>query len=93
MFLNRLSHVSYVKSLFTYIQSQYNMLKISLLYKKFKTSEANNSIILRIKNAKFWRYCFYVYEYKHTNIWEDFQIWISAPLNLRPKMLFWVFLD
>ena len=32
----RYAHKKYVKSLFTNIQKQYNMLKISLLFKKFK---------------------------------------------------------
>ena len=32
----RHAYVRYVKSLFTNIQKQYNMLKISLLFKKFK---------------------------------------------------------
>ena len=49
------------------------MLKISLLFKKFKK---NNSRILRIKNAKFSGYF-----YMNTNILGDFQICISAPLN------------
>ena len=31
----RYAHVRYVKSLFTNIQKQWNMLKISLLFKKF----------------------------------------------------------
>ena len=33
------------------------MLKISLLFKKCKTSRANNSRILRIKTTKFPGYC------------------------------------
>ena len=28
-----------------------------------------------------------------THIWEDFQIYIPVPLNLTPKMPFWLFLD
>ena len=39
--------MKYVKRLFTNIQKQVNMLKISL-----QTSRANNSRILSIKNAK-----------------------------------------
>ena len=42
-------------------------------------SRANNSRILRIKNAKFSEYCFYM----NTNIQGDFQICISVPLNFR----------
>ena len=52
------------------------MLKISLLCKKLTNFTGNNSRILRIKNAKFREYCFYM----KTNIKEDFQICISAPL-------------
>ena len=44
--------------------------------KNLETSWANNSRILRIKNAKFSRYCFYM----NTNIWGHFQICISVPL-------------
>ena len=47
------------------------MLKISLLFKKLTNLDTyNNSRILRIKNAKFSGYCFYM----NTNIYEDFQI-------------------
>ena len=59
------------------------MLKISLLFfrnlqKNFwKTSRENNSRILRIKNAKFSGYCFYM----KIHILADFQICISVPLN------------
>ena len=52
------------------------MLKLSLLFKKFTTSRANNSRILRIKNAEFSGYCFYI----NMNIKGDFQICISVPL-------------
>ena len=38
---------------------------------------ANNSRILRIKNAKFSGYCFYM----NTNIWGDFQICVSVTLK------------
>ena len=34
-YILRYEHLRYVKSLFTNIQKQYNMLKISLLFKKF----------------------------------------------------------
>ena len=67
----------YVKSFFTNIQKQWNMLKASLLFKKFTNSPANGSIILRIKNAKLSGYCFYM----NTNLEGDFQICISVPLS------------
>ena len=51
------------------------MLKISLLFKKFTNFSVNNSGILRIKNAKFSGYCFYV------KTKADFQICISVPLK------------
>ena len=57
------------------------MLKISLLFKKFTKYTGSNLTILKIKNAKFSRYCFCM----NTNIWRDFQICISVLLNLRPK--------
>ena len=53
------------------------MLKISLLFKKFTNFTRNNSIIIRIKNAKFSDYCFYM----NTNIYGNFQICISVPLR------------
>ena len=56
------------------------MLKISLLFKKFAKVMVNNSRILRIKNAKFSGYCFYV----NKNILGDFQICISVPLSANP---------
>ena len=40
------------------------------------TLRVNNSIILRIQNAKCSEYCFYM----NTNIERDFQICISVPL-------------
>ena len=61
------------------------MLKINLLFKKLETSLANNSRILRIKNAKFSGYCFYM----NTNIYGDFQISVSVPLIRKPK--FYIF--
>ena len=48
-------NVRYVKRFFTNIQKQQNMLKISLLFKKFTNSGANNSRILMIKNVKIFR--------------------------------------
>ena len=56
----RYVHVRYEKSFVTNIQKQKNMLKIRLLFKKFTTSRPNNSRILRIKNANFSGYCFYM---------------------------------
>ena len=53
------------------------MLKISVLFKKIQVLQVNNSIILRIKNAKFSCYYFYM----NLNIWGDFKICISVPLS------------
>ena len=50
------------------------MLKIIL---NSQTSRVNNSRILRIKNAKFCGYCFYM----NRNIKGDFQICISVHLK------------
>ena len=52
------------------------MLKISLLFKKYInfTGFKNSSSILRIKNAKFSGYCFYM----NVNILGDFQTCIST---------------
>ena len=58
------AHLRYEKSLFTIIQERKNMLKISILIKKLQTSWANISRTLRIKNAKFLDYLFYM----NTNI-------------------------
>ena len=57
------------------------MLKISLRFKKFTNFTGYNSRILRIKNAKFSGYCFYI----NTNMLGDFQICIRVPL----KIFFW----
>ena len=54
------------------------MLKISLLFKTLQTSLVNNSNILRIQDAKFSGYCFYM----NTNIYGDFRICISVTLIL-----------
>ena len=54
------------------------MLNISLLFKKFTIFTGNNSIILRIKNAIFSEYCFYM----NTNMQGDFQICINLYLIL-----------
>ena len=54
---NCYAHMRYVKSFVINIQKQCNMSKISLNFKKFTNFAnfmcANNSIIFRIKNAKF----------------------------------------
>ena len=53
------------------------MLKISLLFDKFKKYSRINSRTLRIKNAKCSGYCFYI----NTSIQGDFQSCISVPLR------------
>ena len=45
--------------------------------RNLQTSRASNSRILKIKNAKYSGYCFYM----NTNIYRDFQICISVPLT------------
>ena len=45
--------------------------------KNLQTSRANSTGILKIKNAKVSGYWFYM----NTNIFRDFQIYISVPLN------------
>ena len=52
-------------------------LKIAYFLRNLQTSRGNNSRILRIKNAKFLRYCFYI----NKNTKGDFQICISVPLK------------
>ena len=47
--------------------------------RNLQTSLANNSKMLRIKNAKFSGYYFYI----NTNIEVDFQICISIPLSFK----------
>ena len=60
------------------------MLKINLL-RDLQTSQVNSSTILRIKNAKFSVYRFYM----NANIQGDFQICISVPLKtVRVKAMF-----
>ena len=66
-----------MESLFTKIQKQLNMLKFSLLFKKFTNLRVNNSRITRIKNAKFSEYFLCI----NTNIQGDFQLCISVPLK------------
>ena len=54
------------------------MLKISLLFKKFTNLRIKNSRLLRIRNAKFAKYCFYM----NINILNDFHICISVPFTV-----------
>ena len=75
----RYAHVRYAKYLFTNIQKQQNMLKSS----KVQTLRVNNSKILRIQNAKFSGYCFYM----NTKKWRDFQICTSVHLRRAVKIL------
>ena len=51
--------------------------------RKIQTLRVNNSRILRIQNATFSGYHFYM----NTNIWRDFQICISVPLKTCKKPL------
>ena len=53
------------------------MLKLAYFLRNLQTSRENNWTIVRIKNAEFSQYCFYM----NTNIWGDFQICISVPLK------------
>ena len=85
----RYAHVRYVKSLFTHIPKQQNMLKISLLFKKFTNfmgKELENSQDL--KNAKFSGYCFYM----NTNTKGDFHIYISVPLSYNLRFKYFTFI-
>ena len=51
----------YVKCLFANIQKQWNMLKIRIIFKKNpKFAGKNNSTFVRIKNAKFPKYYFWI---------------------------------
>ena len=50
--------------------------KVAYFLRKIQTLRANNSRILKIKNAKFSGYF-----YMNKNIWRDFQICISIPLT------------
>ena len=52
------------------------MLKLAY-FRKIQTLQVNNSRTLTIKNVKSSRY----YLHMNSNIWEDFQICISVPLN------------
>ena len=64
--------------------------KLAYLLRNLQTSRANHSRILRIRNAKFSGYCFYM----SANTRGDFQICISVPLNIKmskywKKTAFW----
>ena len=52
--------------------------KLAYFLRNLQTSRANNSRVLRVKNAKFSRCCFYM----NTNIYENFQVCISVPINM-----------
>ena len=64
---------------FVYKHSEIECLKLACFLKNLQTSRANNSRIVRIHNAKFWEYCFYM----NSNMKRDFQICISVPLIVR----------
>ena len=51
--------------------------KLAYFLRNLRTLRINNSKILRVKNAKFSGYCFYI----NTNIYGDFEICISVPLK------------
>ena len=65
------------------------MLKSSLFLWKIQTLRINNSGILRIKNAKFSRYCFYM----NWNIKWNFQIRISVSLRGRSQIFLVFYCD
>ena len=70
--------VKFTKCLFTNIQKQYNMLKISLLFQK-NTNFTNNSRILTIKNAKF-SGCYFIRIYGEifkSAFFRDFSFFLS----------------
>ena len=69
--------VRYVKNLFTNIQKQQNISKLAYFLENLQTSRANNSRILRVKDAKFFGQCFYL----NISIQGEFQICISVPLT------------
>ena len=56
----RNKHPRYMKCLFTNIQEQQNMFKSCTLLRKIQISRVNNSRILRIEEAKFPGYGFYM---------------------------------
>ena len=66
----RYAQVKYMKSLFTNIQKQWDILKI------LHAQITREFLGLRMR-AKFSGYCFYM----NTNIYGDFQICISVPLR------------
>ena len=53
------------------------MLKLLNFLRNLQTSQANNSIILRIKNAKFSGYCYYMNPNLHYCIFKCSQIFVS----------------
>ena len=60
-----------------YLQTFRSKRMLAYFFRNLQTSRTNNSRILRITNAKFSGYCFYM----NTNIYRDFQICIWVPLN------------
>ena len=79
---------SHIKTPFTF----WDMHTWDMYLRNCQTSQENNSRILRIRNAKFSGYCFYM----SANIRRDFQICISVPLNAKmskywKKTAFWCF--
>ena len=63
------------KACFQTIRNNRICLKLAYFLRNLQTSRANNSRILRTKNAKFSRHYFYM----NTNIYGDFQICTSVP--------------
>ena len=69
--------VNFVKCLFANIQNQ----KVAFFLRNRQGLRVNNSIILRVENAKFWGY----YCYVNYNIKGNFQTCISIPLIHKHK--------
>ena len=67
----------YVKVLFTNIQKQYNMLKISLLFKKMTNFAGKTWEFLELRSRNFQGIVFL-----WTPMYRDFQICISVPLKV-----------
>ena len=69
-------------------RTKQNMLKKAYFLRNLQTSRSNKPRILRIKNAKFSGYCFYL----NTNIQGDFETWISVPLRSLEQSQTWNFI-
>ena len=65
------------KFVYKYSETIEHVKKLAYFSRNLQTSRANNWRILRIKNAKFSGFCFYI----NRNILRDFQICTSAPLK------------